>query len=482
MTEQRDWELRYLTVELPEDITRVKEYGDFELAQRMIGNRLLQDLPNALHQRLLLEREIIRRLPEQYPYGWAEAMELLEETFLDFREAELQEYVENGGVEWIYIQGAICLKDNFIANLVKTREALAPRLKKPQMLEQKRNNFALLNQTIQKMKRQGRAVCHFHICSTVTIREAAQRPGEKIQVQIPVPIAYSPVRNFRLLGHMPGAAILAPAQYPQRTICFETEYRHGQQFQVEYELETEMRYWSPGMAGAEMADLEPEMAGAEMAELEPEEVGADRYLKEELPHICFSPYLKSLTEEVVAKEPDVLKRARAIYDFISTQVMYSFVRSYFTISQHAAFAASNLKGDCGIQALLFITMCRIAGIPARWQSGLYATPLEIGCHDWAQFYIEPYGWLYADCSFGGAAYRAGEMERWDFYFGNLDPYRIPTVSHYQTDFYIPKKYLRSDPYDNQMGEAEYGSEGLLAGRDFELLHEVVEVELPYEIS
>ena len=37
-------------------------------------------------------------------------------------------------------------------------------------------------------------------------------------------------------------------------------------------------------------------------------------------------------------------------------------------------------------ALTFITMCRIAGVPARWQSGLYVAPDSVGSHDWAEFY------------------------------------------------------------------------------------------------
>lgn len=85
--------------------------------------------------------------------------------------------------------------------------------------------------------------------------------------------------------------------------------------------------------------------------------------------------------------------------------------------------------------------------------------------------------MYADASFGGAAWRAGDLERWEFYFGNLDPYRIPTTSEYQSDFYFPKKYLRQDPYDNQMGEAEYEDQGLLEGTDFDTKHEKVEIAL-----
>ena len=100
------------------------------------------------------------------------------------------------------------------------------------------------------------------------------------------------------------------------------------------------------------------------------------------------------------------------------------MREYFTLPDSIPdYYAAGLRGDCGVQALLFITLCRCAGIPARWQSGLFVTPYAQGCHDWAQFYVAPYGWLFADCSFGGSAWRAGNAERHAFYFGNLDPFR-----------------------------------------------------------
>ena len=51
--------------------------------------------------------------------------------------------------------------------------------------------------------------------------------------------------------------------------------------------------------------------------------------------------------------------------------------------------ARNRRGDCGIMALTFITLCRLVGIPARWQSGLSVSPTGVGCHDWAMFYIAP---------------------------------------------------------------------------------------------
>lgn len=60
-----------------------------------------------------------------------------------------------------------------------------------------------------------------------------------------------------------------------------------------------------------------------------------------------------------------------------------------------------------------------------------------GAHDWAQFYVEPYGWLYADPSFGGGAAREHNEARRLHYFGNLDPYRMVANTQFQGNFDVP---------------------------------------------
>ena len=202
---------------------------------------------------------------------------------------------------------------------------------------------------------------------------------------------------------------------------------------------------------------------------------ADVWLAQQQPHIRFTPLIRELAAEIVGEEQDPLKKARRIYDYITTHVMYSFVRSYFTLTDIPQYAASSMKGDCGVQALLFITLCRAAGIPARWQAGLYTSPLEISCHDWAQFYTPSHGWRYADCSFGGAAFREGETERWDFYFGNLDPFRLPAAREFGYEFEPPMDHLRNDPYDNQTGEAEYRDRSL-AQEEYSTEYEMISLE------
>ncbi|MBR7149762.1 MAG: transglutaminase domain-containing protein, partial [Oscillospiraceae bacterium] len=133
--------------------------------------------------------------------------------------------------------------------------------------------------------------------------------------------------------------------------------------------------------------------------------------------------------------------------------------NYFVEENIVENCLHNLNGDCGVYASTFVTLCRCAGIPAQWQSGLSAEPGYCSPHDWARFYIAPYGWLYADCSFGGGAVRANNEERRKHFFGNLDGFRIVTTNAFQQEFDIPKKHWRADPYDNQQGEIESADRG-----------------------
>ena len=234
---------------------------------------------------------------------------------------------------------------------------------------------------------------------------------------------------------------IAPEDAAQRTVYFETELQPNQEFMVEYSFDYHINY----------VELDPKRVAGEQP---------DFCLEEQSPHIMFTPYLRELRDELAGDETNPVILARRFYDFVTTKVMYSFVREYFTIECIPEYCAVNLKGDCGVQALLFITLCRMSGIPARWQSGLYATDYYTGCHDWAQFYVAPYGWVFADLSFGGSAWRAGEIERWNYYFGNLDVFRMPANSEIQKAFVPEKKWLRIDPIDNQRGEFEYEDHGL----------------------
>lgn len=453
-------EIEYLSIDLPEDILKRKWHGDFQGADRLIGLWLKKEIPEGLRKKLILERDIMKRLPLEYPYSYKEAFVKLQGTVPDLTEEEFRTLQDQGRIDWIYVDGEERFFNRFVETLLQVNRSVRERADKAHedreranrvhegrvsaedRLSADREKQALLD-VVRQVKEQGTAECRFHIRASLRIKAESFRKG-RVKVHIPVPAECGQLRDIRILAAFPEQYELAPSGSPQRSICFQEDMWENHEFWVEYSYVNRVDY--------------VEMKRSEVQSVDPAEFAED--LKEQLPHIRFTPYMCALAQELTKGLDNPLDRARSIYDYITTHVEYSFVRSYFTIENLAEYAAIGGRGDCGIQALMFITLCRIAGVPARWQSGLYTTPFSAGCHDWAQVYIAPYGWRYVDCSFGGTANREGNEEGRKFYFGNLDPFRMVANSRFQQEFDVRKDFLRADPYDNQRGEAEYEDRGL----------------------
>lgn len=441
-----------LIVNLPEDIEKYVYYGDFQKAEKLIDIYLERNVGQILKDRLLYEKEIIKRLKKDYIYSYDEALEMAKKAIKDFDEKELEWMKDEGYADWIYIDGKIKFHKGFLETILKTSLEMEPRLYEK---EEKNGKANLLQNTIEDIIKKGEKSYFIHIKTGIKLKKDSSKIGEIIRVYLPIPKEAQQIKSIKILSTSPNVKLISPKDYPQRTVYFEEKVKGEDVFTVEYSYENHIKYNKLNYNN--VSNTQPNFC-----------------TEEKLPHIAFTPYLIRLTQEVTENETNPLKKARKIYDYITQNVHYSFVREYAAFTNIPEYAALNLKGDCGVQALLFITMCRIAKIPVRWQSGLYVTPFSIGCHDWTEFYIAPYGWLFADLSFGGSAYRKGNIKRWNYYFGNLDPFRMVANSDFQYELFPEKKFLRNDPYDNQAGEAEYLYKGLY-NDDFELIKEIIDV-------
>lgn len=447
--------IRYLNIPLPEDIAKLKYNGSFKNALILIDNFLDKEIPMILRKRLELEKELIPILKKQYPYSFEEAEKMMKEKTKDFKKTELEKLKEESAADWILIDGKVYFQDRFFQTLVKTRQDIQERLfeKEKESIE----SDELLNNMMKSIKEKGNLSYYIHLKTGIKIKDEYIENGKTIKVHLPIPANAEQIKNINLINYSHIPKEISADSHPQRTVYFEEKISNDNNiFTVEYSYENHMKY----------IELNPDNVSLIQPQIN---------LEEQSPHIVFTPYIKSLCEEILQGEKNPLLKARKIYDFITTKINYTFMREYITIENIPEYAALNLKGDCGVQALLFITLCRCTGIPAKWQSGMYVTPLTIGNHDWAQFYIAPYGWLYADCSFGGSAYRKGNKERWNFYFGNMDPFRMVANSEFQFDFSPNKNFLRIDPYDNQRGECEYDNKGLTVD-EFEVIRERIEMK------
>ena len=100
-------DLSFMKIPLPEDVLKLKNYGDYAGAQKMIRYFLEhKEIPKALRKRLEIEQEIIGVMgADEYPYTYAEALEMMTSHLRDFKEEELQYLKEIGAADWIYIDG-----------------------------------------------------------------------------------------------------------------------------------------------------------------------------------------------------------------------------------------------------------------------------------------------------------------------------------------------------------------------------------------
>lgn len=436
---------RYLNIGLPEDILRRKLYGDFDGAVRLIDRRLERDIPAALRQCLTAQREMIVRLPGDFPYTRREALALIRARIPGFTEAEFDAQVDSGQIRWIYVDGEMRVFDRFFASMCKSQPDIARRagafLSGWESAGAGSREEGRLDRCVRHMKARGQARTRTRIRANLRLRDEYFTPGMFLRAHLPLPIESEEQGDVVIENIFPAHGKAAPGDALQRTICWEETAAENHTFSVEYSYTRTAVY----------RDLEQLTAdGSQPGFL----------TGEEEPHIVFTPYIRALTDTLTQGVQDPLEKARRFYDYITLNMDYTYMPAYFSLEQIPGECARSMTGDCGVFVLLFMTLCRCAGIPAQWESGLAAEPTFCGAHDWARFYVEPHGWLYADPSYGVAAVRSGSEERRRFYFGNLDPYRMAANRAFQAGFTVEKEHWRADPYDNQLGELETADRGL----------------------
>lgn len=442
---------RYLNMGLPENILRLKLHGDLEEAAALIDRRLSGNLlPDEMRCCLEAQREMMSRMPDDYPYTKEEALELLREHIPDFTEEEFEERVDAGKIGFIYLNGERRFFNRFFSSMCKSEPAFARRagmnLPGVESAQKGSAGEARLDRSARIMREKGKISNRIRIHAGLRIKDEVFEPGMSVRVHLPIPAACEQQRGIVIEKIFPEGGKVSPADAPQRTVCWEMTLSENVEFYVEYSYVHTARYHN-------VVQMREE--GLWKMCRQP-----DFFTQEEAPHIVFTPYIRSLAKSLTEGIEDPLEKAGRIYDYITINMKYSFMPAYFVMENIVENCAKNMTGDCGVFALLFITLCRCAGIPACWQSGLAAEPDFCGAHDWARFYVEPYGWLYADPSYGTGAVRLENEERRRFYFGNLDAYRMVANNAFQAPFTIEKEHWRADPYDNQVGEIETADRGL----------------------
>jgi hypothetical protein len=446
--------------------------GKFSQATEWIQEELEENPNLTAEERLNLEFELARmaRIRLDFQKCEADMLEYIHQYLPEVTAADLEPWEAELSLETMRIDGQKFYFNNAAPNLFR----INPELKalKRQQDDARRQGEPPpaefpLDQHISEVMERAQTTSNrfvkpvlFKIRQSVVVNADAVPESEILRCWIPFPREIEGRQlNIQLLQTEPSQYILADNQHLQRTIYFEKAAVKGQptEFWVEYE------YTSRGV----YIPVDPARVRSV-----PESAELTEYLQEKPPHIVFSDELRKLSRKIVGNETNPYRIAQKLFEWVDVNIPWASAREYSTFYCIPEYVLKNRHGDCGMQALTFITLCRLNGIPARWQSGWEFQPPDDSMHDWGEIYFEPYGWVPMDVDYG-LRDTIDEALKW-FYLNGMDSYRLIFNDAISKPFYPAKMHFRSEPIDSQRGEVEWRGGNLYFNQwDWQLRWEVL---------
>ena len=449
-----------LALELPDEVKKYRDEYDFEGEIEAINNILpTLDASTDMAKRLVFEKIIAEGLSKDYYTTEEELLAKIQEKFPRCTLQTLKRLTEMNYADHIVKGGRVYYQNDAKRNLFGAARVFLEHLDEEGNIlphQPRPDNFR--NEFFLSLKENGLRAYRYTVKVKLKIKEEFARVGEEITVHLPYP-AICDCQPYSELVDSSHPAYISEAGH--RTACIKAVLKENEEFFVTFKFDRVVKY----------IDLDFDRVDAEQPTF---------YTAEALPHIRFTPYLVDLAKKIKGDEENPLKIAKRVYDYVTENVNYSYLRDYLYIDQIPEYVLKNGKGDCGAQAISFITLCRILKVPARWESGLRVGPNIDSIHDWAQIYVAPYGWIPVDLTDGGGARRNLDTLKREYSFGNIDPFRMSACNDFQLGFDPPKRFMRCDPYDNQLGEAEYNDYGLgfgtmIRGKEILAIEDVTEL-------
>ena len=442
-----------------ERANKLELQGHFKDAAALLSKALdNQALADADRQQLEFDLDRLERIKQDFPFTKAALFAALKESVKDLTASECEEWVRQGRFDSREIDGKQFFMTDSVRNLYMRYTELEARRLHPkdttQLEKDRLESVTSIKQAALAAKTPYVLPKRFHITMTVTAKPNAAPAGEIIHAWIPVPRDYPFQSGFELLSTSSPVKHLDDGQSPIRSVYLEqpVEKDKPTEFKVEYEY-TAQGVWF---------DMKPD----KVVPVPADDPALKKYMAES-PHVVFTPELRALSQRIVGDETNPYFKAKKCFDWIADNIKYSYAIEYSTIRNISDYCRSKGYGDCGQEAMLFIALCRLNGVPARWQTGWNNFSGDKSNHDWSEIYLAPYGWVPADPYMGIFAMRytpslTPEQKRTvrDFYFGGLDQYRMIANSDHSQALTPPKKTIRSDDVDFQRGELEYGNHNI----------------------
>ena len=430
--------------------------GQFSAAKNEI-NQLLKEGSLSMEKRRELQFEVERmeRIEKDFTKTEADVLEFIQNYIPDVSQDDLQRWEAEKSLEMMVIDGEKRYFNRAARNLFridKTCRQIWADYHKDQPKPTPPPDALDLDAHIKTIMAKATPdqpwvePLRMRIDYTLTVKPDQVPEGESIRCWIPFPREIPErQRDIALISTLPETYHLADKNHLQRTIYLEQPSAGNAEtrFNVVYEYTTLGTY-----VAIDPEKVTPVMASGPL----------DEYLKEEPPHVVFTPQLRALSQDIVGQEKNPYRIAQKLFEWVDTNIPWASAREYSTIRSLSMYPYEHRHGDCGIQTLMLITLLRMNGIPARWQSGWEFQPPDDSMHDWGMIYFEPYGWMPMDVTYGFRD-SGDEAHKW-FYLSGMDSYRLIFNDAYSISFDPPKEHFRSETVDSQRGEVEWSGGNL----------------------
>jgi transglutaminase-like putative cysteine protease len=447
-------------------VVALVDAGQFKAAEAHISQSLAQTNINAAQRAALeFERERMRRILLDFSLTPDQAEAEVRRYVPDLKDAEFAAWDAAGLLESRTIDGRKLYFNRAPSNLFRlSAEARARRAEQKPFndgpLEKPHPHHAEIISASAATGHSSVAPRRVRVTQSIIVEADAVPGGEVVRAWIPYPREIDGQQEeIRFLGSAPAKHEIAPTSVMQRTVYLEQPAKAGQptRFTINYELTVYGQYHRIDPDKVQPSSPTPELA---------------EFVRERPPHIVFTEAMRKFSREVVGTERNPGRIAQKLFAAVD-RIPWAGALEYSTITNISDYALRTGHADCGQQTLLLMTLLRLNGIPARWQSGMvYSDGKYDNLHDWGMLYLAPYGWVPMDVTSGKLDAKDPAVA--NFYLGSLDAYRLAFNDDFSQPFFPPKRHFRSETVDSQRGEVEWRGGNLYFDRwDYEFQAQVL---------
>jgi transglutaminase-like putative cysteine protease len=441
-------------------IERAFEKGDFTEASKMAALYLANDTLSPVERyEISFMIDLMKRIRKDFSQQDTSVISYIKRHYPGVTMEEIERWEKSNALENMIIDGEKLYFNSAGRNLFRIDTAAAKHFKYPNggqsdsLTRFLSWHIPMLVRDAQSNKSVYFSPIKMRITYTLTVKADEVPEGEVIRVWMPFPRGDAKShKDIQLHSTSDPNYIISPDTYAHKSIYMEDKATKGEptvfSYQFSYTSYAQFHLFKPN----------------EVKEYDTTSALYKEFTKKRAPHTIFSKNIKDAVIDAVGDETNPYLKARKIYEWIDMRFPWASAREYSTIPNIPEYVLANRHGDCGQVALLFITMARAAGIPAKWQSGWMMHPGNKSLHDWAEAYFEGIGWVPVDQSFGRVKSSKGDDDSYFFFTKGMDAYRLIVNDDISQEFFPAKIHHRSETVDFQRGEVEWRGENLYFGR------------------